>query len=145
MPGQLLPISIKILQHVGSQQSSIRTAQPLALVTPMKGTQGFVLQDFTAQQGTKGHCRDVNTGYNPMKPVLWKNHMPSKMGLQWRRTWGVGGRVILVRLQSFDWVDEGETASQAVWTARAEAWNWVYSERVEGTGPAGNVGDDTEG
>ena len=70
MPGQLLPISIKILQHVGSQQSSIRTAQPLALVTPMKGTQGFVLQDFTAQQGTKGHCRDVNTGYNPMKPVL---------------------------------------------------------------------------
>ena len=27
---------------------------------------------------------------------------------------GVGGRVILVRLQSFDWVDEGETASQAV-------------------------------
>lgn len=53
--------------------------------------------------------------------------------------------VVLGRLWSSGWADEGEPAPQAVWAARAEAWNWECTGHVEGTGPAGNVGDDTGG
>lgn len=51
----------------------------------------------------------------------------------------------MVRPWSFGQVDEVERAPQAVWTARAEARNRECAGHVEGTRPAGHVGDDAEG
>ena len=45
-PEQLLPTNIKIFQYFGNHQGSICATQPLDLDTPMKETQGLVLQEF---------------------------------------------------------------------------------------------------